>query len=153
MLREWLTTAAAAPILHAAQAVPQGKFGTSVEDLAFPSLGRVVLGFLLTVALAVAVAFLLRRWWPSVLKRRSASGSIKSIERTAVSTTLTVHLVEVDGIRITVAEGRSGVGVAIMPGPRLSGARAGVAGPDSGPDSRLDSRFDSRAATGLGPAE
>ena len=144
MLREWLTTAAAAVCLTASrlavaaadavQASPKGKFGTSVDDLVFPSIGRVVLGFLVTVVLAVALAFLIRRVWPSMLGKRLSSGTIKPIERTAVSATLTVHLVEVDGIRITVAEGRSGVGVAVMPAPH--------------PDSRSDARG---AASTTGP--
>jgi hypothetical protein len=89
--------------------------GTSVDNLGYPSVGRVVFGFLITVALAVGVAFVLRRGWPLVLRRNSLGSGIRSLDRAAVSRTLTVHLVEVEGTRVIIAEGRSGVGITLVP--------------------------------------
>jgi hypothetical protein len=121
----WLRLAPAAFILtlpaalfaadSATSTSPKAHFGASVQDLGFPSLGRVVLGFLLTVALGVGTVIVMRRFWPALLQRKSASATIRPIDRTSVSATLTIHVVEVEGIKMVVAEGRSGVGVAILP--------------------------------------
>jgi hypothetical protein len=89
--------------------------GTSVDNLGFPSVGRVVFGFLLTAALAVGVAFVLRRRWPLDFRRKPLGSGMRSLDRAAVSRTLTVHLVEVEGTRVIIAEGRSGVGIALVP--------------------------------------
>ena len=114
--------------------------GTSVDSLGFPSVARVVFGFLVTVALAVGVAFVLRRgWpvWPLVLGRKPPGSGMRSIERAAVSRTMTVHLVEVEGTRVIIAEGRSGVGIAVMPprtgSPTAGGAPAPVSPQTGGP--------------------
>jgi hypothetical protein len=90
--------------------------GASVDSLAFPSVGRVIFGFLVTVGLSVAVAFLLRRGgWPVLLRRRSLNSAIRSVDRATVSATLTVHLIELDGVRVMIAESRSGVGMTVLP--------------------------------------
>ena len=89
--------------------------GTSVDNLGFLSVARVVFGFLLTVGLAVGVAFVLRRGWPLVLRRKPLGSRMRSLDRAAVSRTMTVHLVEVDGARVIIAEGRSGVGITLAP--------------------------------------
>jgi hypothetical protein len=104
--------------------------GTSVDTIGFPSVGRVVLGFLFTVGLAVGFAFVLRRgWgWPLLLRRKTLNSRMRVVDRAAVSRTLTVHLVEVDGARVIIAEGRGGVGVSVLP-PGMST----VVRSDSGP--------------------
>lgn len=96
-------------------AAPKTRFGTSVDELGFPSLGRLVLGFALTVVLAVGAVVVMRRFWPALLQRKNAGSGIRSLDRASVSATLTVHLVEVEGVRIVIAEGRSGVSVALLP--------------------------------------
>jgi hypothetical protein len=93
--------------------------GSSVDNLGFPSVGRVVFGFLLTVGLAVGVAYVLRRgwpWkWPPLLRRKPLASLMKPIDSAAVSRTLTVHVVEIEGTRVVIAEGRTGVGVTLLP--------------------------------------
>jgi hypothetical protein len=48
---------------------------------------------------------------------RGATGKrVRPLGHAVVSRTLTVHLVEVDGSRVVVAEGRNGVGLTTLPG-------------------------------------
>jgi hypothetical protein len=90
--------------------------GTSVDSLGFPSVGRVVFGFLATVGLAVGAAWLLRRGgWPLLLRRKTPNSSLRPLDRAVVSRTLTVHLLEFDGARVIIAESRSGVGMTVLP--------------------------------------
>ncbi len=89
--------------------------GTSADSLGFPSVGRVVFGFLVTAGLAVGVAWVLRRGWPLWLRRKPFNSAMRPLDRVAVSRTLTVHLVEIDGARVIIAEGRSGVGITVLP--------------------------------------
>jgi len=79
-----------------------------------PGVARVVFAFLFTAGLAVAVAVATRRLWPGVLTRVPASARVRALGRTAVSRTLTVHLVEVDGVRVVIAESRTGVGLTVL---------------------------------------
>jgi|GEM_PF-1845536 hypothetical protein len=90
------------------------QLGTGVSSLAFPSIARLIVGFLFTVGLAFGAAFVLRRLWPLFRKRRVSSSNVQLLGRTAVSRTLTVHLIEIDGARLAVAEGRSGVAITVM---------------------------------------
>lgn len=96
-------------------AAPKPRFGTSVDELGFPSLGRVILVFVLTVALAVGAVLVMRRFWPALLKRKSAASSIRTLDRAAICATLTLHVVEVEGVKMVVAEGRAGVSLALLP--------------------------------------
>jgi len=98
-----------------AQGTATGRLAGSAPDLPFPSIGRVVFGFLLTVGLAVGAAYLLRRWWPTLSRRRTGATSIRTLDRSVVSTTLSVYLLEVEGVRFLVAEGRSGISLTRAP--------------------------------------
>ncbi len=89
--------------------------GSGVADLGMPGIARVVLGFLVTAGLAFGVAFAIRRLWPGMLTRGVSGRRVRPLGHAAVSRTLTVHLVEVDGVRLVVAEGRNGVGVTSSP--------------------------------------
>jgi len=88
--------------------------GGGVADLAIPGLGRVVLGFLITAALAIGAAYAIRRFWPGIAVRGASGKRVRPLGHAAVSRTLTVHLVEVDGTRVVVAEGRNGVGLTTL---------------------------------------
>jgi hypothetical protein len=102
--------------LHA-QVHDKGQLGASVDQLGFPSLWRIVAGLLLTLALAAGIPLAIRRLWPALLERRSLTGAIRPVDRAAVSASLTVHLVEVDGVRMVIAEGRHGIDMAMLPAP------------------------------------
>jgi flagellar biogenesis protein FliO len=85
--------------------------GSGVADLGMPGILRVVFGFLLTAGLAIAIAWAIRRLWPGMMVKQSATGRVKALGHSAVSRTLTVHLVEVDDVKLVIAEGRTGVSV------------------------------------------
>jgi hypothetical protein len=100
---------------------PTGRLGTQVDDVGLPSVGRVAFGFLLTVGLAVGAVVvlqrtgLLQRTWPAVFKRNVSAARIRPLDRRPVSATVTVHLIEVDGVRMVIAEGRGAMGLSVLP--------------------------------------
>ena len=108
---------AASHCVFAESSAPRGRFGTSVGELAFPSVGRIAFGFLLTAILAITVVFVLSKLRSLFLKRQSVTTAVRVLDRTAVSRTLTVHLLDVQGTRVLVAEGRNGVHIERVPEP------------------------------------
>jgi len=96
----------------------KGQLGTAVDQMGFPSLWRIVLGLLVTLGVAAGIPIALRRFWPALLERRSFTGAIRPVDRAAVSTSLTVHLVEVDGVRLVIAEGSHGIDTTVLPAPQ-----------------------------------
>ena len=100
--------------------------GGGISDLAIPGLGRVVVGFLITAGLAIGAAHAIRRFWPGMLTRGVSGKRVRSLGHAAVSRTLTVHLVEVDGARVVIAEGRAGIGLTTL----LADAPSPPTGPD-----------------------
>jgi hypothetical protein len=105
-----LPLVAAAVDLH-----DKGQLGSSVDQLGFPSLVRIVLGLLITLAIAAGIPFAIRRFWPALLERRSFTGAIRPLDRAPVSASLTVHLLEIDGVRMVIAEGSHGIEIAMLP--------------------------------------
>lgn len=74
-----------------------------------PGIVRVVFVFLLMAAIAVGVAYAVRRYSPKFANALVQRGPLRVIDRTALHGGLRVHLVEADGERIVIAEGRAGV--------------------------------------------
>lgn len=70
---------------------------------------RVVFVFLLMVGLAVGAAYAVRRYSPKFASALVQRGPLRVIDRTALHGGLRVHLVEADGERVLIAEGRAGV--------------------------------------------
>ena len=96
-------------------AAPLGRMGTEVQQLPCPSVARLAVGLVVTLALAVGAAMILRRAWPLFLRRRAGASHISGVDRFSLSATLTVHVVHVEGARFVIAEGRSGVAVSPLP--------------------------------------
>jgi hypothetical protein len=92
-----------------------GRLGTQAESLAFPSVARVVAGFVITALIAAGAALALRKAWPLLSSRATSSANIRPLGRTALSRTLTVHLVEIEGVRVLMVEGRGTVGMTVLP--------------------------------------
>jgi flagellar biogenesis protein FliO len=95
---------ASASAQQAAATLTQGS-----DIVTMPSVGRVVLSFLLTAAIAVGVAYALRRYLPKFTGNLTQGGSLRVIERSVLNGGLRLHLVETGGERILIAENRSGI--------------------------------------------
>jgi flagellar biogenesis protein FliO len=79
------------------------------DIVTMPSIGRVILSFLLTAAIAVGVAYALRRYLPKFTSGLTQGGSLRVIERSVLNGGLRLHLVETGGERILIAENRAGI--------------------------------------------
>lgn len=102
----WVTTALAQ------ESTPLGQ-GQDIVQL--PSPWRVLFVFLLIASLAVAAAYGLRRFSPKFARGIAQQGTLRVIERAQVNAGLRVHLVEVDGSRILIAEHRAGISMLQLP--------------------------------------
>jgi hypothetical protein len=89
--------------------------GADITQLGLPGFGRVLFAFVLTALVAVGVSYALRRWLPAMRKRQSVGEGIRTLARSTLSRALTVHLVDVDGVRVLIAETRTGVGMTVLP--------------------------------------
>lgn len=87
-----------------AQQLAQGQ-----DIVELPSMGRVIFAFLLVAALAVGASMLLRRFAPQLTRVSQAGSAMRVVDRATLSAGLRVHLVEVAGERVLIAENRGGV--------------------------------------------
>lgn len=79
-------------------------------DLPLPSATRVVTAVLVTLALAAGTLVLVKRYLPKYTGRTDYAGNvIKVVARSRISRSLQVHVIEVDGKRLLIVEGRGGV--------------------------------------------
>jgi flagellar biogenesis protein FliO len=102
----------ATPLVHvqAAAAELNAKMPLTQGDaLAIPGIGRVVLVFLFISILSIGAAYLVKRYLPAIGRKSLGSESIKLIDRYAANAKLRMYLIEVDGKRVLVAEGASGL--------------------------------------------
>lgn len=99
-----LLVAASASAQEPALAMAQGR-----DIVELPSIGRVILVFLIVAGMAVGAAYALRRFSPNFARGLSQTGPLRVIDRASLSAGLRVHLIEVDGERILVAESRASV--------------------------------------------
>lgn len=99
-------------------------------DVGFPGIGRVLLGFGLCAALALAATFLLRRYWPAVgfIKGNTEVAGIRVVGRARVEASLRLSVVETAGTRVLIAEGRNGVAAVVL-APAAQQTTAGAAPP------------------------
>jgi flagellar biogenesis protein FliO len=86
------------------------QLGLREPDADLPGIGRVVLVLVFTLAVAVAAIYAIRRFWPQPLGQRSGTARLSA--QLAVSSSLKLHFVDVDGATLVVAEGRGGVAIA-----------------------------------------
>lgn len=89
--------------------------GADLPQLGLPGVGRVLFAFLLMALVAAGVAYAVRRWLPAIRNRPSVGSGVRTLARSVVSRTLTVHLVDVSGVRVLIAESRTGVGLTVIP--------------------------------------
>jgi hypothetical protein len=118
----WLQRAGCACALHSmvvatalAQQTPEG-LTQGGDIVTAPSIARVVFVFLLMAGIAVGAAYAVRRYSPKFTSALAQRGPVRVIERTALHGGLRMHLVEVDGERILIAEARTGVSMLRLAG-------------------------------------
>jgi flagellar biogenesis protein FliO len=88
---------------------------TQGQDIvAVPGIGRVVVVFLLVAALAVAAAVVLRRMLPKITGVTLGGNALRVLERTNLSPATRLHLVQVEGEKLLVAENRNGLAVVVL---------------------------------------
>jgi len=118
-----LAHVAGAVVLHLAfvtaasgqDATPALAQGRDIVEL--PSVGRVIVVFLVIAGLAVAAAYALRRYSPNFARGLTQQGRLRVIDRATLSPGLRVHLVEADGERLIIAENRGGISILQLRGP------------------------------------
>lgn len=104
----WVQLPARAAEIAKSTALTQG------DTLAVPGVGRVLLVFVFISLLAVAAAYVVKRYMPSLARKNSAGASIKLVDSYAPSAKLRVYLLEVEGKRVLLADSASGVAMRSM---------------------------------------
>lgn len=79
------------------------------DPVALPGVGRVLLGFAITVGLAVAIIYGIRRWFPRFAARYQNESESRLIVHSTVKNGLRLHIVTVGEQTVLVAEGKSGI--------------------------------------------
>lgn len=110
-----LVLASSALAQDSATGLTQGR-----DVVTMPGIGRVILAFLLTAGLAVAIVYALRRYSPKFTGGLMQGGSLRVIERTALGGGLRLHLVEAGSERILIAENRTGISMLRLAAPDSS---------------------------------
>jgi hypothetical protein len=98
----------------------QASLTGNTENIGTPGIGRIVVAFVVTLAVGGALVWLLRRVLPFLPKWGGARvvGSAMRVKASqAIHPALRLHLIEVNGSTVLVAEGRSGISVTVMAPP------------------------------------
>lgn len=111
----WVLSFALAAEAMAQDAGPTLAHGRDIVEL--PSMGRVIFVFLLIAGLAVGAAYALRRYSPNFARGLVPQGPLRVIDRATLNAGLRVHLVEVDGERLLIAENRTGLAMLQLRSP------------------------------------
>jgi len=85
------------------------------DVLTFPSVGRIVLSFAIVALLAVGITVVLRYVLPKLNRPAAASSRLRVLDRIQVSAAVRLHMVEVDGDRVLVAEQRGVTSMLVLP--------------------------------------
>jgi len=85
------------------------------DPVVLPGIGRVLLGFVITVAVGVAVVYALRRWLPRLAIKGAAQNQIGLTTQCTVRNGMRFHVVTVADQTILVVEGKTGVAMTIVP--------------------------------------
>lgn len=85
------------------------------DPLELPGFGRVLFGFVVTVGLAVAIIFALRKWFPKFAGKSAANDQFALQARSVVLNGMRFHMVTVSGQSVLVAEGKTGIAMIILP--------------------------------------
>jgi flagellar biogenesis protein FliO len=84
------------------------------DGLSFPSVARIALGFVVSAALALGIALVLRHVLPKLGGRTATSSRLRLLDRIHLSSTVRAHLLEVEGERVLVAENRGAITMVVL---------------------------------------
>lgn len=101
-------------VTSAALAAESSTLAQGRDVVAMPGIGRVIFAFVLTTALAIGIAVVLKRVLPKLNGPLSTSGSVRVIERASLGAGLKVHVVQIDDSKVLVAESRHGVSITVL---------------------------------------
>jgi hypothetical protein len=107
------------PVLSclAAQDGDLSHLGVSASPVQFPSLARLVFGFVLATGLMIGAMVLIKRYGKKWLPGSAAGGAVSTICHTTAAPGLRLTLVSVDGQRILIAENRHQLQMVTIPRP------------------------------------
>lgn len=97
-----------------ANAAEQAPLSQAQDVIAVPGIGRVVAAFVIVAALAIAAAVALRRVLPKFTGVPLAGSAVRVLERTNLGPGTRIHLVQVEGEKVLVAENRTGLAIAVL---------------------------------------
>jgi hypothetical protein len=85
------------------------------DPVTLPGLGRVLFGFVATVALAVSIVYALRKWLPRFANNKSATlNQVNLRAHCTVHNGIRFHVVTVAEKTILVAEGKTGIAMTVV---------------------------------------
>lgn len=97
-----------------AQETAPPRLTQGTDAIEVPGAGRVAVVFLFAAALAVGAAFVVRRMLPKWSGGLMTDGSIEVVGRIAPANGVRVHLLQVDGQRVLLAENRSALALVVL---------------------------------------
>ena len=97
-----------------ASAAEQAPLTGGRDIIQAPGIGRVVAAFVIVAALAVAAVVTLRRVLPKMTGVPVSGKALRILDRANLGPATRLHLVEVEGEKVLVAESRSGVTIAVL---------------------------------------
>jgi hypothetical protein len=117
-LMRWTILALCIANIGCAQAQSSQPPLTGNFDPGVPGVGKIVLAFLLTLAIGLALIFALRRALPLIAKltRKPTVGPTPQVLASCnVHAGLKLHLIEINDATLVVAEGRNGIAITPLP--------------------------------------
>lgn len=98
----------------AGQPVLTGNTGS----IAIPGFGKVLLAFVLTLGVGVALIFLMRRalpWLPKLAGQTPPASAPRVLASRNVHAGLKLHTVDVEGVTVLIAEGKGSIAMTLLP--------------------------------------
>jgi hypothetical protein len=85
------------------------------NPVALPGVGKVLGAFVVTVAVGFAAAYALRRWLPKWAGQSKLAPGLQVRAQMSLQPGLRLHVVEVQGSTVLIAESKHGIAMSIVP--------------------------------------
>jgi hypothetical protein len=85
------------------------------NPVALPSVGKIVLAFLVTVAVGFAAVYALRRWLPKWAGQSKLPPGLQVRAQMSLQPGLRLHVVDVEGSTVLIAESKNGIAMSVVP--------------------------------------